>query len=92
MSLRTTTRTAILAAVTLSLAGCAGSPARYRVDRAGEEKRMAAEHDTKCRGYGAKPGTPAYVNCMTQMDATDKVVREMAEDEAFDIAGRNTKR
>ena len=92
MTLRTPTRTAVLAALALTLAGCAGSPARYWVDRAGEEKRLAAEHDMRCRSYDAKPGTPTYVNCMMQMDATDRLTREMAEDEAFDIAGRNTKR
>ena len=92
MTLRNPTRTAVLAALALTLSGCAGSPARYWFDRAGEEKRLAAEHDTRCRSYGAKPGTPAYVNCMAQLDATDRVVREMAEDDAFDIASRNTKR
>ena len=92
MTLRNPIRTAVLAAITLTLAGCAESPARYWFDRAGEEKRITAEHDTRCRSYGAKLGTPAYVNCMAQLDATDRVVREMAEDDAFDIASRNTKR
>jgi hypothetical protein len=44
-----------------SLAGCAG--------QAAYQARMAALDDGKCKGYGAQPGTPAYVQCRAQLDA-----------------------
>lgn len=53
--------------VCLLLCGCAGSPLRYAVDRDGEEKRMAAEHDQRCQSYGAQPGTQPYISCRTQL-------------------------
>ncbi len=31
--------------------------------------RLAQQDDVKCQSYGAKPGTPAYVQCRTQLDA-----------------------
>ncbi|MBR1120307.1 hypothetical protein JQ628_02180 [Bradyrhizobium lablabi] len=29
---------------------------------------VAAKDDEICRGYGAKPGTPEYINCRGQQD------------------------
>jgi hypothetical protein len=43
----------VLAALVLS--GCAA--------------QQAAEMDAQCKSYGAKPGTPAYINCRAQLDA-----------------------
>jgi hypothetical protein len=48
-----------VAAFAAFLSGCAATRAE-----------LAAADDDKCRGYGAHPGTSAYVNCRTQLDAT----------------------
>jgi hypothetical protein len=48
-----------MAAFAVLLSGCAARRAQ-----------LAAADDEKCRGYGAQPGTSAYVNCRTQLDAT----------------------
>ena len=37
--------------------------------QAGFQERMAKLDDSKCQGYGAQPGTPAYVQCRAQLDA-----------------------
>lgn len=47
----------ILIIVGTFLGGCATSADR------------AAADDEKCRSYGAKPGSPDYVQCRTQLDA-----------------------
>ena len=44
-----------------SMAGCASE--------AEVKARMAAINDGKCKGYGAQPATPAYVQCRAQLDA-----------------------
>jgi hypothetical protein len=44
-----------------SLAGC--------MSEAERKARFAAIDDGKCQGYGAQPGTPAYVQCRAQLDA-----------------------
>ena len=45
----------------LALSGC----------MTGEERRAAqnAKDDQKCLGYGARPGSDAYVSCRAQLDA-----------------------
>jgi hypothetical protein len=48
-----------IAAFATLLSGCAATRAE-----------LAAADDEKCRGYGAQPATPAYVQCRTQLDAT----------------------
>ena len=50
--------TIILAAF---VAGCVTDEERFA--------RLAAIDDGKCQGYGAKAGTPAYVQCRAQLDA-----------------------
>jgi hypothetical protein len=57
------------------LSGCAGSPIRYALDPEGETRRETAAHDSRCRSYGAVPGTPAYINCMTQLANTATAAR-----------------
>lgn len=36
---------------------------------------LAARDDEKCKSYGAQPGTPAYVQCRTQLDTTRTTAR-----------------
>jgi hypothetical protein len=33
-----------------------------------ERAQWAAEDDSRCRAYGARPGSDAYVNCRVQQD------------------------
>jgi hypothetical protein len=47
-------------AVAMLLAGCASAQQRL-------EDTQAAEDDAKCKSYGAKVGTDAYVSCRTQL-------------------------
>jgi hypothetical protein len=37
---------------------------------AGCAAQIAAEDDAQCKGYGAKKGSAAYVNCRAQLDAS----------------------
>jgi hypothetical protein len=54
-------RAVIVFIALLSLAGCAGhGPTRDYVGEA---------DDAKCRSYGAKPGTDAYVACRSRIGA-----------------------
>lgn len=61
---------AILVIIGLSaaLAGCKSD----QIPGAGEAFRpveeIAAKDDRICRGYGAEPGTPAYINCRATQD------------------------
>lgn len=34
------------------------------------QQRNAARDDATCQGYGALPGTEAYMNCRIQLDAS----------------------
>jgi len=48
------------------------------------EERIAAQNakdNQKCLGYGAQPGSPAYVNCRAQLDAA-RTTAEAIEDAA----------
>jgi hypothetical protein len=47
--------------VVLLLAGCMTTEERIAKNN--------AEDSRKCLGYGAQPGSPAYVNCRAQLDA-----------------------
>lgn len=54
-------RVMAILALSLSLGGCLTS-----------EQLVAernAKDDQKCQGYGARPGTDAYVNCRAQLDS-----------------------
>jgi hypothetical protein len=44
-----------------SVAGCVSDQERLA--------QLAAIDDGKCQDYGAKPGTPPYVQCRAQLDA-----------------------
>ena len=56
-------RIALILLAVLSLAGCAS-----RAD-------LAAADDAKCQGYGAAPGSPAYVQCRAQLDSARTTAR-----------------
>ena len=36
---------------------------------------LAAADDAKCRGYGAAPGSQAYVHCRAQLDSARTTAR-----------------
>jgi hypothetical protein len=46
----------------LLLAGCVTAQERM--------VQLAAADDAKCQSYGAQPGSPPYIQCRTQLDAT----------------------
>lgn len=58
-------RTVTLILFGLALTGCASSA------------QIAAMDDQKCRSYGSAPGSPAYVQCRTQLDTTRTTARTM---------------
>jgi len=69
-------RELIVLVVALSLAGCMT-----------REERIAAQNakdDQKCLGYGARPGTDAYVNCRAQLDAA-RTNAEAIDDAAITV-------
>jgi hypothetical protein len=50
-----------------------------------DEQRVAAQNakdDQKCLGYGARPGSDAYVTCRSQLDAA-RTAAAAAEDAAI---------
>ena len=50
------------------LSGCfqASQPGAHEVFMSADE--IAAKDDKICQGYGAKPGTPEYINCRGTQD------------------------
>jgi hypothetical protein len=44
-----------------------GAPAR-RGELGMSAEQIAAKDDAICKGYGAQPGTSAYINCRGQQD------------------------
>jgi len=76
----------------LILGGCATREERIA--------RFNAAADAKCRSWGAKPGTPEYIQCRTgieqtavmaeQADAADRMVMQQgAARSACQLAGRS---
>jgi hypothetical protein len=72
-------RTAMMIAASVTLTGCLGAgptpqqqelwsrtPGMGEIDWTKEQK--AAKDDGICRGYGAQPGTPAYIQCRATQD------------------------
>ena len=70
---------AIVIACGLCLAGCADYQARQQAEAAAQARQIAANDDARCQGYGAKPGSDAYVSCRMNIDnqraAADNVNR-----------------
>jgi len=72
----------------LPLAGCLADPHTQEVwDRTpglGEvymtAEQKAAEDDAICRGYGAQPGTPAYIQCRATQDQRRDATRNAPMD------------
>jgi outer membrane lipoprotein SlyB len=57
----------ILAFAALALSGCAGNqPGRGELFSSKAE--VEAKDDATCRGYGAKPGEPVYIQCRVAQD------------------------
>lgn len=51
----------------LALAGCqTDQPGRGELFASKDE--IAAKDDATCRGYGAKPGEPVYIQCRAMQD------------------------
>ena len=58
---------AIMVFAALLLAGCTSSqPGRGEMFASKAE--IDAKDDAACRGYGAKPGEPAYIQCRVAQD------------------------
>jgi hypothetical protein len=58
---------AVVGMVAISLGGCfQSSPGQGEFLASREE--LAKKDDAICQGYGAKPGTPEYINCRGQQD------------------------
>jgi hypothetical protein len=66
----------IVVALCAALGGCASGA---RLPGEGElfmnQSQIAAKDDAICQGYGAKPGTPEYINCRGQQDQRRTIVR-----------------
>jgi hypothetical protein len=48
-------------AIALALAGCAGNNQPGRGEIFSSKSEIEAKDDSTCRGYGAKPGDPVYI-------------------------------
>jgi hypothetical protein len=71
---RTLLATALLGAAGV-LGGCfqTNQPGAHEAFLSAEE--IAAKDDKICQSYGAKPGTPEYINCRGQQDQRRTVWR-----------------
>ncbi len=52
--------------VAVALSGCVTAQERQQQ----LAQQLAEMEDAKCKSYGAAPGTPAYIQCRTQLDAS----------------------
>lgn len=59
-------RALIILAIAVATSGCGLSAEQ----RAAAAAALDAREDAQCRGYGAAPGSPAYVQCRTQLATT----------------------
>jgi hypothetical protein len=55
-------------AMALSLSGCAGGNQPGRGEVFLSKAEVEAKDDATCRGYGAKPGEPVYIQCRVAQD------------------------
>jgi hypothetical protein len=55
-------------AIALALAGCAGNNQPGRGEIFSSKSEIEAKDDSTCRGYGAKPGDPVYIQCRVAQD------------------------
>ena len=60
-------RYGMIAGLALLLTGCAEMRAREAAQERAAVAANNAADDAQCRGYGAAPGSPAYVQCRTQL-------------------------
>lgn len=54
--------------VVAALAGCNSASKPGRGELFMSDQEVTAKDDAICRGYGAEPGTPAYIQCRTLQD------------------------
>lgn len=73
---------AILSAA-LSLTGCAS-----QAELQAQARAVAMQDDATCRGYGAKPGSPIYVQCRMQVAGRRETIEaaESMQDDAIAAA------
>jgi hypothetical protein len=51
-----------------ALSGCAGNNQPGRGELFASKAEVDAKDDATCRGYGAKPGEPVYIQCRVAQD------------------------
>ena len=66
-----------------ALMGCAGYQARLQTARAEQQRQIDAQDDATCRGYGAAPGSEAYVACRMNL-ANNRTARDIAQQQSYD--------
>lgn len=66
----------VVATLGLALAGCNSANRPGRGELFMEQSEVAAKDDAICRGYGAEPGSPAYVQCRAMQDQRRDAYRE----------------
>jgi hypothetical protein len=57
-----------IAAMAITLGGCFQSTQPGQGEVFASREEIAAKDDAICQGYGAKPGSPEYINCRGQQD------------------------
>jgi hypothetical protein len=55
-------------AIAVVLSGCAGSNQPGRGELFASKAEIEAKDDATCRGCGAKPGEPVYIQCRVAQD------------------------
>jgi hypothetical protein len=58
---------AVLLAI-VALAGCMETTQPGQGEAFLPKEQIAAKDDARCQSYGAKPGSPEYINCRGQQD------------------------
>lgn len=59
---------AVVIGAAVLLAGCNSASKPGRGELFMNDQEVTAKDDAICRGYGAAPGTPAYIQCRTLQD------------------------
>jgi hypothetical protein len=58
----------IVIGAAMLLAGCNSASRPGRGELLMSDTEVTAKDDAICRGYGAQPGTPVYIQCRTSQD------------------------
>lgn len=75
----------VVGAISLCLAGCAGSV----IESAMNPQAVAAREDAYCQSIGAAPGSPGYTDCRLQLNSQRQANHRSAIAEATYIAGQS---